>query len=55
MGNEKKRNENKIIKNAERKLEGAEKYMDGDITAKGLSVAAGMAKTGHTFFDIHKA
>ena len=22
-----------------------EKYMDGDITAKGLSVAAGMAKT----------
>lgn len=59
MSNEKKRNANKIIKNTERKLEGAEKYMDGDITAKGLSVAAGMAKTaektGHAFFDIHKA
>ena len=41
MSNEKKRNANKIIKNTERKLEGAEKYMDGDITAKGLSVAAG--------------
>lgn len=59
MSNEKKINVNKIIKNTERKLEGAEKYMDGDITTKGLSVAAGMAKTaeksGHTFFDIHKA
>ena len=59
MSSKKKISTNKIVKNAERKLEGAEKYMDGDITTKGLAVATDTIKTaektGQAVFDIHKA